>query len=89
MSLWLQQAHTLAPLCELIGNKPFVWDKQKEQAFKEMKALMAANCINKYPNYTKTFHIYTNASDYQLGAAIIHLLSSKTGNQLHTILRNR
>ena len=32
---------------------------------------MATNCINKYPDYTKTFHIYTDASDYQLGAAII------------------
>ena len=36
-----------------------------------MKALMAADCINKYPDYTKTFHIYTNASDYQLGTTII------------------
>ena len=36
-----------------------------------MKALMASECINKYPVYTKPFHIYTEASDYQLGAAII------------------
>ena len=36
-----------------------------------MKALMASDCINSYPDYTKTFHIYTDASDYQLGAAII------------------
>ena len=36
-----------------------------------MKALLAANYINKYPKYTKPFHIYTDASNYQLGAAII------------------
>ena len=32
---------------------------------------MASDCINVYPDYTKTFHIYTDTSDYQLGAAII------------------
>ena len=37
-----------------------------------MKVLMASDCIDKYPDYTtKPFHIYTDASDYQLGAAII------------------
>ena len=32
---------------------------------------MAADCLNAYPNYNQSFEIYTNASDYQLGAAII------------------
>ena len=70
-SLWPRRAHLLAPLSELTGNKPFSWDDRKQRAFDAMKALMASNCINKYPDYTKTFHIYTDASDYQLGAAII------------------
>ena len=32
---------------------------------------MAANSLNAYPNYNQPFEIYTDASDYQFGAAII------------------
>ena len=32
---------------------------------------MTADCLNAYPDYNKPFKIYTDASDYQLGAAII------------------
>ena len=32
---------------------------------------MVADCLNAYPDYNKPFEIYTNVSDYQLGAAII------------------
>ena len=69
--LWPRCAHVLASLSKLTGTKPFVWDKRKEKAFNAMKALLASNCINKYPDFTKTFHIYTAAADYQLGTAII------------------
>ena len=36
-----------------------------------MKALMTHEYIDKYPDYTKPFEIYTDDSDYQLGATII------------------
>ena len=36
-----------------------------------MKALITSKCINKCPDYIKPFHIYTDASNYQLSAAII------------------
>ena len=32
---------------------------------------MAADCLNTYPNYNLPFEICTDASEYQLGAAII------------------
>lgn len=32
---------------------------------------MAADCLNVYPDYDLAFQIYTEASDYQLGAAVI------------------
>ena len=36
-----------------------------------MKAILCANALNAYPHYSKPFHLYTDASDFQLGAAII------------------
>ena len=50
---------------------------------------MATDCLNAYPNYNKPFKIYMDASDYQLGAAIIqdgqpiaHWSRSLQSNQL-------
>ena len=36
-----------------------------------MKVILAADAINAYPDYTQPFDIYTDASDYQLGAAVL------------------
>lgn len=81
-SLWPHRGHLLAPVSKLTGNNKIVWEERKERDFNSVKALMVSNCINKYPNDSKTFHIYTDASDYQLGAAIIQ--DSKLITHSHT-----
>ncbi len=42
-----------------------------QQAFDKMCLLMAANALAAYPDHNKRFDVYTDASDFQLGACII------------------
>jgi len=68
--MWPQRSHVLSPLTDLIGTKKFVWNEECEQAFKKMKALIAADALLAYPDHNKAFDVETDASDYQLGAVI-------------------
>ena len=48
------------------------WTNECELAFKQMKeALLAEDVLLSYPYHTQPFHVYTDASDYQLGATLI------------------
>jgi hypothetical protein len=68
----------LAPLtAKTVASKkgekasPFVWSPEMQKAFDQTKALMAADVLCAYPNHSKLFHIFTDASNYQLGACIM------------------
>jgi hypothetical protein len=76
--MWSHRLHILAPLTAKTGAPqkgekppPFQWTLEMQKAFNQMKALMAADVLCAYPNHNKSFHIFTDASDYQLGACIM------------------
>ena len=69
-SLFPKHVHLLALLMEMTGNS-FSWNEEKEITLKQMKSIIATECINTYPDYGKRFHIYTNASEYKVRVAII------------------
>ena len=69
--MWPKRAHKLTPLTSLTGKGPFQWTDEHQKAFDDMKATMAADALLNFPDHKAPFHIYTDASDYQLGAVIM------------------
>ena len=60
------------PLTKLTGGDgPIQWTPECDLAFKQMKALLAEDALLACPDHSKPFHVYTNISDYQLGAVIM------------------
>ena len=69
--MWPKRAHILSPLSNESGKKTFRWTDKMDKAFKQMKDILSADVLMAYPNHNKPFHIYTDASDYQMGAVIM------------------
>ena len=72
--MWPSRAHVLKPLTDLSGLKkrvPIEWTKEMDTAFVKMRSLMAADALAAYPDHNKRFDVFTDASDYQLGACIM------------------
>jgi hypothetical protein len=82
--LWARQSGMLAPLTSLVGEcsqtkttmakgikkVPWHWDEVHQRAFNHVKATIAKDVVLAYPDYSKVFEIYTDASSKQLGAVI-------------------
>ena len=49
----------------------FIWSDKIQKAFDQTKALIATDTLAAYPDHNKPFVLYTDASDYQLGAVIM------------------
>jgi hypothetical protein len=72
--MWPSRAHILKPLTDQSGLKKRVlikWTDEMQKAFDKMRLLMAAVALAAYPDNNKRFDVYTDASDFQLGACII------------------
>jgi hypothetical protein len=57
---------------EAKGTKkiPWHWDEVHQRAFNQVKATIDKAVVLTYPDYSKVFEIYTDASSKQLGAVI-------------------
>ena len=66
------RAHILTPLSKLTSNKVKwkCWTEEHQKAFDEIKRVIAKETLLAYPNFSKPFHIHTDASDVQLGVCI-------------------
>ncbi len=70
--MWRRRSHLLAPLTGLVSPKAkWEWGEKQQSAFEEVKKTISQETLLNFPDFNKEFHIYTDASDYQLGAVIM------------------
>lgn len=70
--IWRKRSHILSPLTGLVGKTTkYIWKKEQQEAFEEMKRVISKQTLLNFPNFNEPFHVYTDASDYQLGAVIM------------------
>ena len=78
--MWPHRSHIMAPLTSQCGThkkgkepkiKTFIWTDEMQDAFEKTKALIAVDTMSAYPDHNKKYDIYTDASDYQLGAVLM------------------
>jgi hypothetical protein len=59
-------------LTSLTSSKAkFEWYSSYQQAFDKIKKVIGTEVRLCYPDFNKPFHLYTDASDHQLGAVIM------------------
>ncbi len=82
--LWARRSKMLAPLTSLVGEcgqtkvtrangtkkVPWHWNEVHQRAFNHVKATIAREVVLAYPDYSKVFKIYNDASSKQQGAVI-------------------
>eukprot|EP00804_Cyclotella_cryptica_P002398 CCRYP_004090-RA/>CCRYP_004090-RA protein AED:0.37 eAED:0.37 QI:0/0/0/1/0/0/2/0/143 len=71
--LWARRSEVLAPLTSLVGEtkkRPWYWDTVHQKAFDDVKTTIAKDVVLAYPDYSREFEIYTDASSKQLGSVI-------------------
>jgi hypothetical protein len=70
--MWFRRSELLAPLTSLTSSKvKFEWHSFHQQAFDKIKKVIGTEVLLCYPDFNKPFHLYTDASDHQLGAVIM------------------
>jgi hypothetical protein len=69
-------------LTSLTSSKvKFEWHSSHQQAFEKIKKIIGTEVFLCYPDFNKPFHLYTDASDHQLGTFI---LQDKKTKDLYT-----
>jgi hypothetical protein len=67
--MWPLRSHLLAPLSLLTSAKvKWKWTTEHQEAFDQMKALIAKETLLTFPDFSQEFEIHTDASKLQLGA---------------------
>jgi len=72
--LYYRRSHILEPLTRISSSKTKFqtqWGPDQDAAFARIKQLMSRQVLLHFPDFTKPFDVYTDASAYQLGGVIV------------------
>ncbi|MGH7974544.1 MAG: RNase H-like domain-containing protein, partial [bacterium] len=70
--MWRHRSGILAPLSKATSNSlRWKWTPEMQDAFDQIKAIISKKVLLSYPDFSKPFKVYTDASNEQLGAVII------------------
>ena len=72
LDMWKRRSHVLAPLAVLASKtKAWKWTKTEQSALEQANHMVIREAQFTYPDFSREFHILTDASDYQLGGVIM------------------
>lgn len=64
-------SHVAKPLTRLLKkDQPFIWTDLAQDAFDKLKDILAREVTLAFPDFSQTFYITTDASDYAIGGVI-------------------
>jgi hypothetical protein len=70
--MWRRRSHLTAPLSRLVSKDvKWRWGEEEQEAFDAIKKVVSRETLLSFPQFDKPFHVYTDASNYQLGAVIV------------------
>jgi hypothetical protein len=72
--LWPKRSETLAPLNKIAsktGKPNWKWGDEQQKASEKAKNMLSKEARLSYPDFSKPFDLYTDASDLQLGATLV------------------
>ena len=69
--MYKQHTTILQPLTSIVGKKAeWVWGESQQEAFNKIM-VMAKEATLYFPDFTKNFDVYTDASDSQMGGVVM------------------
>ena len=68
----------LKPIYDLTRKgKPFIWGKEQQDSFEEIKCRLIKPPVLHMPNKTGRFHLYSNTSKFATGSALYQIQNKK------------
>ena len=80
LSMFCQELHKLLkPIYDLTRKgRPFVWGKEQQDSFEEVKCRLIKPSVLQMPNMTGRFHLYFDTSKFATGSALYQIQNAKS-----------
>ena len=70
-------ANFATPLHAAMHRIPFQWTEQEEKAYQALEVMLSQAPVVQPPDWTKDFHVFTDALDIAIGSVFMQLMEPK------------